>query len=108
LEWWDRQVQPDRRREAYAFLITALGIVGFGLVFDATTPDGSDLEIMRPGHALLPPVANRIWPPSRHYSVLWPPQRSLSAGNLAEIMDAIRHAGGDKNAQSTIVPGGSV
>jgi hypothetical protein len=107
-EWWDREVQPERRREAYAFLITALGIVGFGLVFDATNTDGSDLEIMRPGPALLPPVANRIWPPGGQYSVLWPPQRSLSASNLAEIMDAIRHAGGDENPPGSIVPGGSV
>ncbi|MBJ7597751.1 hypothetical protein [Candidatus Nephthysia bennettiae] len=104
-DWWDYHADPNAVRGGYAFIVATLSVVGIGFVVDATEPSGDDIQVMRPGPLLLPPVAHRIWPPSRHYSVMWPPEAPLTETNIAQILDDLRRQTGDPLPPGTIVPG---
>jgi len=97
-EWWDKQMEPPTRCYGFAFLLAIKELVGFVVVFDLRQSPGSDdMNPIRPGSRLQEKFV-RVWPPSAHYGLKWPPPSNLSVDDLESIRRAIAEL--DKQAAS--------
>lgn len=98
-EWTDRQA-PHVTGDGYIFVVSALSLVGFGIVMGGSLPLP---PILQPGSSLVD-AFRRIWPASANYVAIWPTSPALSLGDIDAMLGAFRAIGGDTTPTS-VVPG---
>jgi hypothetical protein len=87
-EWWDTQAVPATRCEGFSFLLGVKELIGFGVVFDLRQSPDSDEIPIRAG-SLTQGKLVRVWPPSAHFGLKWPPPSNITVDDLESIRRTI-------------------
>jgi hypothetical protein len=95
---WEAREEPTAAGEGYIFLTSALSLVGFGIVMGGSVdvPPG-----VRMGDRMVA-AFRRIWPPSHHYGVVWPPSPPVTLAELTTALEEFRRMGGDHSPTSLV------